>query len=92
MLLHILNSFLIFNTVTHRPVFAIEVDGATFHAPESKQGERDRRKDEIFSKAGLPIHRFRTDQSSETERLREVFQDLQRKPANLYDVIKNVAF
>ena len=68
--------FLIFNRFGHIPVLAIEVDGVSFHAPDSKQGERDRTKDEIFKKIGIPLIRFRTDESGEREKLEKALMDL----------------
>lgn len=61
--------FLIYNTVTRTPLFAVEVDGYTFHNERTEQASRDRLKDSIMSKIGLPLERFRTDGSGEKERL-----------------------
>ena len=84
--------FLVFSKVTHRPVFGIEVDGKTYHEKGSIQEKRDLLKDSIFSKAGLPLYRFRTDQSSEIERLREILSKFARRFASLSDVIHDVSY
>jgi len=68
--------FLIFNKFNKTPVLAIEVDGAAFHKEGSKQTERDKMKDEIFEKYGLPLLRFRTDESREQQRLKEILLSL----------------
>ena len=54
------------------PVFAIEVDGFAFHENKPEQLERDKRKERIFKKFGLDLHRFRTNESDEERRLREL--------------------
>lgn len=84
--------FLVFSKVTHRPVFGIEVDGKTYHEQGSIQEKRDLLKDSIFSKAGLPLHRFRTDQSSEKERLREILSNYVRQFASLSDIINDISY
>jgi len=63
--------FLVFDTIDKSPQLAIEVDGAAFHAEETKQSERDTMKNELFSKYGLSILRLRTDESDERKRLTE---------------------
>jgi MinD-like ATPase involved in chromosome partitioning or flagellar assembly len=67
MLTHV--DFLIFDTLGKIPRLAIEVDGAAFHMAGSRQAERDKMKDEILGKYGLPILRFRTTDSAERKRL-----------------------
>lgn len=61
--------FLIYDSLTKRPEFAIEVDGVSFHQESGRQAKRDKMKNEIFKKYGLPLYRFRTDDSNEKERL-----------------------
>lgn len=61
--------FLIFNKLGKIPVLAVEVDGVSFHKEGSRQKERDRMKEDILRKYGLPLMRFRTDESGERERL-----------------------
>jgi very-short-patch-repair endonuclease len=61
--------FLIFKKVGKTPKLIVEVDGVRFHAEGSRQAERDRLKNGILKKYGLPYVRFRTDGSSERERL-----------------------
>ena len=83
--------FLVFSKVTHRPVFGIEVDGKTYHEKGSIQRQRDLLKDSIFLKSGLPLYRFRTDQSSEVERLQAILSKYTRNLTSLSDVINNVS-
>lgn len=61
--------FLIFDKLGKLPLLAIEVDGVAFHKAGSRQAERDKLKNGIFEKYGLPLIRFKTDGSGERERL-----------------------
>ena len=53
--------FLIYDTMDQRPIFAMEVDGASYHRDGSAQAERDKLKNGILEKIGIPLRRFRTD-------------------------------
>ena len=68
--------FLIFNKLGKNPVLAIEVDGFEFHKPGTLQAKRDRKKDAILAKYGLPLIRFSTTGSNEkkilTDKLNEI--------------------
>lgn len=64
--------FLIYDSLGKRPKFAIEVDGVSYHKEDGRQAERDKMKDEIFKKYELPLYRFRTDDSGERARLKEI--------------------
>ncbi len=61
--------FLLYDRVSKRPIIAIEVDGTSYHKAGSRQSERDRMKDSIFSTFQLPLIRFSTDGSKEKQRL-----------------------
>jgi superfamily I DNA and/or RNA helicase len=61
--------FLIFDKIGRAPRLVIEVDGTKYHAKRTRQEERDRMKNGILEKYGLPYVRFRTDESREYERL-----------------------
>jgi len=61
--------FLIFDKCGKTPRLAIEVDGTAFHKDGSRQSERDKMKDAIFEKYGLPLIRFKTNESNERSRL-----------------------
>ena len=52
--------FIIFNKLDKMPVLAVEVDGYAFHANNPRQLERDRMKDRILQKYGIPILRIKT--------------------------------
>ncbi|MCF8059961.1 MAG: DUF2726 domain-containing protein [Bacteriovoracaceae bacterium] len=64
--------FLIYDKMGKAPVLAIEVDGVAYHKEGSKQAERDELKNHIFSKYSIPLLRFRTDGSSERQKLVEM--------------------
>lgn len=63
--------FLIFNRIDKSPVLVVEVDGYQFHAGDPTQLARDKMKDEILRKYGIPILRFSTNGSEEERKLRE---------------------
>ena len=50
--------FLIYNTVTNKPILAIEVDGVAYHRPGTLQYRRDRMKDSILNKHNLSLIRY----------------------------------
>ena len=51
------------------PILGIEVDGVLHHRFDEVQVARDRRKNGILVKIGLPLLRLSTDGSSEKERI-----------------------
>ena len=57
--------FLVYRRLGKVPVLAIEVDGFNFHRKGTRQYDRDRLKDSIFRKNGLPLLRFATNGSGE---------------------------
>ena len=61
--------FLIYNKISKKPVFAVEVDGFHYHREGTKQKERDKMKDRILDLYGIPLLRFSTTGSGEQERL-----------------------
>jgi DNA polymerase III delta prime subunit len=52
--------FIVFNKFNNNPVLAIEVDGTEFHLNNPEQLERDKKKDGIFNKYGIPVLRLPT--------------------------------
>ena len=62
--------FLIYNRITKTPVLAIEVDGFHYHKEGTRQAERDRMKDEIFAKYGIPLLRLPTNGSGEIQKIK----------------------
>ena len=70
--------FLIYNKLSKYPVLAIEVDGFEHHKDGTRQAERDKMKDKILEKYGLPLLRFATNGSNEKEILINTLSDLQR--------------
>lgn len=68
--------FLVYDKLSHQPVFVIEVDGVSYHKAGSVQAERDKLKDSILAQYGLPVERFRTDGSNEQARLRAALEKI----------------
>lgn len=64
------NDFVIFNKLDKMPVLAVEVDGYAYHAKNPKQLIRDKMKDAILQKYGIPMLRVKTNESGEEGRLR----------------------
>jgi hypothetical protein len=63
--------FVIFNKLDKMPVLVVEVDGHAYHANNPAQLKRDKMKDEILQKYGIPIIRMKTTESEEKERLQQ---------------------
>lgn len=61
--------FLLYHKMDKQPLLAIEVDGTTSHLSGSRQAERDRLKDSILQKCGLPLLRLPTHGSGEREKI-----------------------
>lgn len=64
--------FVIYYKFDNSPALIIEVDGYAFHENNPKQLERDAKKEEIFKKYGVPLHRFPTTGSGEESKLKEL--------------------
>ena len=52
--------FLVYNSLTKRPLLAIEVDGWYYHKRQGGQVTRDALKDKLLAKFGLALHRILT--------------------------------
>lgn len=61
--------FLIYNRISKKPVLAIEVDGYEFHKKDTVQASRDLLKDRIMELYEIPLLRFKTNGSSEREKI-----------------------
>lgn len=61
--------FLVINRVTKEPLLAIETDGYSYHNEQTEQFKRDRMKDKILEKYGLPMLRLSTVGHSEEQRI-----------------------
>lgn len=68
--------FLLYHKIDKQPLLAIEVDGTTSHLPGSRQAERDRLKDSIPQKCGLPLLRLPTHGSGEREKINAALSDI----------------
>ena len=63
--------FMIYNKITKKPAFAIEVDGFNYHKEGTRQKERDIIKDRVFKLYNIPLLRFSTNGSGEKESIEE---------------------
>jgi hypothetical protein len=63
--------FLIYNKISKMPVLAIEVDGFSYHKPETKQHNRDEIKNRILELYGIPLLRFPTNGSEECMKIEQ---------------------
>ena len=71
--------FVVFNKMNKEMFLAIEVDGYYYHKEGTKQQERDKLKDRILEKYGVPLIRLSTAGSDEKkileEKIREIFSN-----------------
>lgn len=67
--------FLFYNKVSKQKLFVVEVDGIKFHEQDKKQAEHDSIKDRVLKENGIVVHRFKTNQSNEKERLKAILAD-----------------
>lgn len=63
--------FLIYNRVSKLPVMAVETDGYQFHKQGTRQSERDRIKDRIIDRYGLPLLRLSTTGADEEAKIKD---------------------
>ena len=63
--------FLIINSISKKPILAIETDGYSFHNNTTQQHQRDKMKDHIFSLYSLSLLRLSTKESGEKEKIIE---------------------
>ncbi|MEH7248301.1 AAA domain-containing protein, partial [Neobacillus niacini] len=68
--------FVIFNKLDKMPILVVEVDGHAYHANNPVQQKRDKMKDEILYKYGIPILRMKTTESREADRLRQKLREI----------------
>ena len=68
--------FLIYNRISKKPVLAIEVDGYEFHKKDTVQASRDLLKDRIMDLYEIPLLRFKTNGSSEREKIAGILDKL----------------
>ena len=62
--------FLVYNSLTKRPLLAIEVDGWYYHKRQGGQVTRDALKDKLLAKFGLALHRILTTDTVNVESLK----------------------
>lgn len=68
--------FVIFNKMNKSLVLAIEVDGYYYHKEGTKQEERDRLKEKILEKYGVPLIRLNTTGSGEEKILENKIKEI----------------
>ncbi|GAE32783.1 AAA domain-containing protein [Alkalihalobacillus hemicellulosilyticus] len=68
--------FVIFNKLDKMPILVVEVDGHAYHADKPVQLKRDKMKDEILAKHGIPIIRMKTTGSNEESKLYDKLVEL----------------
>lgn len=62
--------FLVYNSLTKRPLLVIEVDGWYYHKRQGGQVTRDELKDKLLAKFGLALHRILTTDTVNVESLK----------------------
>lgn len=62
--------FLVYNSLTKRPLLVIEVDGWYYHKRQGGQVTRDALKDKLLAKFGLALHRILTTDTVNVESLK----------------------
>ena len=72
--------FLLYNSITKDPIFAIEVDGWHFHKENVVQQSRDELKNQIFTKLGLRLLRLSTTDTVNLETIKESISSTARRP------------
>lgn len=72
--------FLLYNSITKDPIFAIEVDGWHFHKRNVVQQSRDELKNQIFTKLGLRLLRLSTTDTVTLETIKESISSTARRP------------
>lgn len=71
--------FLIYNRISKVPILAIEVDGYMYHKTGTTQAERDKLKNHILDLYGIPLLRFSTNGSGETEIIKNKLDELMKR-------------
>jgi very-short-patch-repair endonuclease len=64
--------FLFYNRVSKERLFVLEVDGIKFHEQKVKQNTNDGIKDRALEKNGIKVYRFKTNESNEFSRLKNI--------------------
>ncbi len=68
--------FVIFNRFDKKPVLVIEVDGFAFHDNNPPQLIRDRMKDTILQKYGIPVLRIKSYESQEEDKIKNILDKI----------------
>lgn len=68
--------FLLYDSLSHKPILVVEVDGFSYHHENSLQKQRDKMKNAILELYGIPYIRFSTMGSQEKEKLTQLLKIL----------------
>ena len=71
--------FLIYNSITKKPLMAIEVDGWKYHNLSEVQQSRDKLKDDILKKYGLKPYRISTVDTINVETIEDILSNNMNK-------------
>lgn len=71
--------FLIYNSITKKPIMVIEVDGWKYHNLSEVQQSRDKLKDDILTKYGLKPYRISTVDTINVETIEEMLSNNMNK-------------
>jgi superfamily I DNA and/or RNA helicase len=66
--------FLFFNKVSKQKLFVLEVDGIKYHEQDKRQSIHDEIKDKVLHVNNIKLYRFKTNQSNEKERLKDILK------------------
>lgn len=66
--------FMFYNKLSKEVLFVIEVDGIKFHEQNKKQKAHDDIKDKALALNGVPIYRFKTNESNEVNRFESIIE------------------
>ena len=77
--------FLIYDKMDKHCILVIEVDGFVYHENNKVQQERDRVKDSILQKYGIPILRLKTNGSDEEKNIENALDVIQRSKKIKYE-------
>lgn len=70
--------FLVYNKISKKPVFAVEVDGFHYHKDGTQQKQRDKMKNHIFELYNIPLLRFPTTGSGEKEKMEQILMEYKK--------------
>jgi superfamily I DNA and/or RNA helicase len=70
--------FLVYNKISKKSVFAVEVDGFHYHKDGTQKKQQDKMKDHIFELYNIPLLRFPTTGSGEKEKIEQILTEYKK--------------